>query len=128
MTRTDLPTAAALTVRPGDTLILGYRHQLDLADSDEILGRLRAALPGVRAVILDGISHLAAAAPGLPADRRWVLVKGYHDSGAIDGVYGPFTKAHAEWLRDGPMQYAGAWTLAELQDITREPEAPDDPH
>lgn len=31
-------------------------------------------------------------------DARWVLVKGWHDSGGVEGVYGPYTEAHADWL------------------------------
>ena len=32
------------------------------------------------------------------SDPAWVLVKGVPGSDAIDGVYGPFTEAYADWV------------------------------
>lgn len=51
----------------------------------------------------------------LPGPRCWVLVKGYHDGGTIDGVYGPYTEAHADWLLSGPLDgnYSN-WTKHKL--------------
>lgn len=52
----------------------------------------------------------------LPADARWVLIKGYHDTGGVQAAYGPYTEERARWLLDN---FAGNsmhnWTLAELQ-------------
>jgi hypothetical protein len=46
---------------------------------------------------------------------NWVLVKGYHDSGTIDGVYGPYTEAHADWLLSDLLSNAyGNWTKVKL--------------
>lgn len=36
-------------------------------------------------------------------DASWVLIKGYHDSGTIDGVYGPYTEAYIDWLLAEPL-------------------------
>jgi hypothetical protein len=61
------------------------------------------------------------------AERACVLVKGWHDSGAIDGVYGPYSKARAEWIKehllDSSMQN---WSVHELQDFAGAG-APDEP-
>lgn len=47
--------------------------------------------------------------------REWVLVKGWHDSGTIDGVYGPYTEAHIDWLMQGLLEYSsGNWTKIKL--------------
>ena len=51
-----------------------------------------------------------------PAGTKFVLIKGYYDSGVIDGVYGPYTKEHAEWLLSGMLECSASnWTLAEMQ-------------
>lgn len=48
--------------------------------------------------------------------QDWVLIKGFHDSGAINGVFGPYTKEHAEWLLNGMLDCTGFnWTLAEMK-------------
>jgi hypothetical protein len=48
---------------------------------------------------------------------RWVLVEGYHDSGTINGVYGPYTEAYIDWLLAAPLQYhSGNWTKVKLSD------------
>ena len=62
------------------------------------------------------LEQLARPGVVLPPRRNWVLVKGFHDSGAIDGVFGPYTKEHAEWLLNGMLDRTGFnWTLAEMQ-------------
>jgi hypothetical protein len=51
-----------------------------------------------------------------PEQANWVLVKGYHDSGTIDGVFGPYAEAHADWLLGdllGGSTY-GNWTKVKL--------------
>lgn len=50
-----------------------------------------------------------------PPEPRWVLVKGYHDSGTIDGVYGPYTEEYADWLLGNVLDgtYSN-WTKARL--------------
>lgn len=46
---------------------------------------------------------------------RWVLVEGCHDSGSINGVYGPYTEAYIDWLLAAPLQYhSGNWTKVKL--------------
>ena len=46
----------------------------------------------------------------------WVLVKGYHDSGTIDGVFGPYTEDYADWLLAEPLSNSyGNWTKVRLQ-------------
>lgn len=51
-----------------------------------------------------------------PGDARWVLVEGYHDSGAINAVYGPYSEAHIDWLLAGLLQYHSGcnWTKHKL--------------
>lgn len=34
----------------------------------------------------------------LPEEKRWVLVKGWHDSGNVDAVYGPYEEKYVDWL------------------------------
>lgn len=54
----------------------------------------------------------------------WVLIKGWHDNGQIEAVYGPYTEAQAKWLKDELLTDAmNNWTLAELRDFA-EPEGP----
>lgn len=51
----------------------------------------------------------------LHPDARFALVKGYHDSGTIDGVYGPYTEAYIDWLLSGLLEYSsGNWTKVKL--------------
>lgn len=59
-------------------------------------------------------------APARPASetepfRRFVLTKGWHDAPGIDGVFGPYSEAEADWLlamMDPPTQN---WQKHELQ-------------
>ena len=49
------------------------------------------------------------------ADACWVLVKGYHDSGTIDGVFGPYDEAYIDWLLKGLLEYSSSnWTKVKL--------------
>ena len=58
------------------------------------------------------------------SDGSYVLVKGMSGSDTIRAVYGPYTKAHADWLKaellDGTYEN---WTVIELASYT-EPQAP----
>lgn len=46
----------------------------------------------------------------------WVLVKGYHDSGTIDGVFGPYTEQYADWLLSDALDCSSCnWTKAKLK-------------
>jgi hypothetical protein len=68
--------------------------------------RENAGRLGTRAMI--GYAEAAEA-------TSWVLVKGYHDSGTIDGVYGPYAEAYADWLLAGPLEFtADNWTKVKL--------------
>lgn len=86
-----------------EPLIINIGGKLTEEQAADLWKRLKAAV---------------ATRPGvvLPPRRNWVLVKGFHDSGAIDGVFGPYTKEHAEWLLNGMLDRTGFnWTLAEMQ-------------
>jgi len=43
-----------------------------------------------------------------------VLVKGYHDSGTIDGVYGPFTRSQVDFLAEISDRGVNNYTIMEL--------------
>lgn len=46
----------------------------------------------------------------------WVLVKGWHDSGTIEAVLGPYTKERAEWIKATLLDESTYnWTVIELQ-------------
>lgn len=48
-------------------------------------------------------------------EPNWVLVKGYHDSGTINGVYGPYAEACIDWLLAGLLEYTSDnWTKVKL--------------
>lgn len=56
---------------------------------------------------------------------RWVLVQGYHDSGTIDSVIGPYTEEHADWLLSGLLASSYSnWTKVKLSSGPKE-EPPD---
>jgi hypothetical protein len=45
----------------------------------------------------------------------YVLVKGWHDSGNIDGVYGPYSWDQANWLLDNIADSSiNNWSVIEL--------------
>jgi hypothetical protein len=48
------------------------------------------------------------------ADR--VIIKGWHDSGTIDGVYGPYSQAEAQWIYEEFLVNGGGnnWTIAKI--------------
>jgi hypothetical protein len=49
-------------------------------------------------------------------------VKGYHDSGTINGVYGPYAEAYTDWLLKGPLEYSSSnWTKVKLSSGPEEP-------
>jgi hypothetical protein len=56
------------------------------------------------------------------AGRTHVLVKGWHESGAVEAVYGPYSEARCEWLRteftDGS---ANHWSTVPLSDFAEPP-------
>lgn len=53
---------------------------------------------------------------------NWVLVKGYHDSGTIDGVYGPYTEAYTDWLLTTVLDCSSYnWTKVKLSSGPEEP-------
>lgn len=53
---------------------------------------------------------------------NWVLVQGCSGSDSIDGVYGPYTEAHADWLLKGPLASSYAyWTKHKLSSGPEEP-------
>jgi len=78
---------ARVTLRP-DALVRP-------GDAETVLATLTAI--DARAAAIYRILTTGSPEPVWPA-ARWVLVKGYHDSGTIDGVFGPYTEAHADWL------------------------------
>lgn len=42
-------------------------------------------------------------------------MKGYYDSGTIDGVFGPYTETHADWLLTRILDCSSYnWTKAKL--------------
>ncbi len=43
-----------ITVSPGETLVLSFRHQLSMQEAEEIVDRLKGLLPGVVVVLVDG--------------------------------------------------------------------------
>lgn len=46
---------------------------------------------------------------------RWVLVKGYHDSGTIDDVFGPYSEEYANWLLRKMLDCSpNNWTMVRL--------------
>ena len=46
----------------------------------------------------------------------WALVKHWHDSGGIDGVYGPFAEDESAWIRDNLIgESMCAWTRMEME-------------
>ena len=50
-----------------------------------------------------------------PAGTTWVLVKGWHDSGTLEGVFGPYSQDHAEWLLKEMLDNStNNWTLMQL--------------
>ena len=52
-----------------------------------------------------------------PAPRWFVLVKGHHDSGTIDGVFGPYTEKLCDWLLGNVLDCSSYnWTKVRLQD------------
>jgi hypothetical protein len=72
--------------------VVKVRLELEPPEPDLFIRWLRDAIK-IRAVVL--------AEP--KEEPQWVLVQGYHDSGTIDGVYGPYTEAEADWLLAGPL-------------------------
>jgi hypothetical protein len=60
-------------------------------------------------------SPLAASTRELITVKDHVLVKGWHDQGGVEAVYGPFSKPHAEWLLAELLENSAYnWTLAKL--------------
>jgi hypothetical protein len=48
-------------------------------------------------------------------DECWVLVKGWHDQGGVEGVYGPYTEDFADWLLGHLLECSSCnWTKAKL--------------
>jgi hypothetical protein len=85
-------------------IVLRIDGKLTPEDLEEMKQRLSEALSERRPPVI------------LPPREEWVLVKGWHDSGTIDGVYGPYTEERARWLMGGMLEYASAnWTLAGVQ-------------
>jgi hypothetical protein len=58
----------AWLVQPGDKLVLGFSRLLDMAEVDVISNRLAELLPGVKTVIIDGVTHMAVYKPGETAE------------------------------------------------------------
>lgn len=44
---------SGITVKPGETLVLSFRKQLNEQEAYEITSRLKETLPGVRVVVVD---------------------------------------------------------------------------
>lgn len=62
----------------------------------------------------EGLRDLLRQALDIPR-RQWVLVHGQHDSGTIEGVFGPYTEEHADWLLGSMLNATyGNWTKARL--------------
>ena len=53
----------AVVVRPGDKLVIGYAQPLNQETVHVIRERLAGMLPGVEAVIIDGVTQLAVYRP-----------------------------------------------------------------
>ena len=50
-----------------------------------------------------------------PSLRDHVLIKGWHDQGGVEAVYGPYTKPQAEWLLTELLENSTYnWTLVKL--------------
>ncbi len=57
-----------LVIRPGDKLLLVFNDHQTMAAMDEIRTAIEECLPGVQAVIFEGVQQLAVYRPG-PAVR-----------------------------------------------------------
>lgn len=63
------------------------------------------------------------------ATADWVLVKGSHDSGTIDGVFGPYSEARAGWLLANMLDTSYSnWTKIELSGLADCCSAPPSEH
>lgn len=93
----------------------GIKLHLEFGDNgDAFMRAIRQAI-GVRGGNPPGIRTAAD-------EPNWVLVKGYHDSGTIDGVYGPYTEAYTDWLLAEPLGNSyGNWTKVKLSSGPEEP-------
>ena len=58
-----LPVFEALVVKPGDTLILRSTKPLSMATAQLVQERLKARLPDVPAVLIDGFDQMAVYRP-----------------------------------------------------------------
>jgi hypothetical protein len=49
-------------------------------------------------------------------EPRWVLVKGWHDQGGIEGVYGLYSEEEADWILSALLDLSSYnWTKARVQ-------------
>lgn len=66
-------------------------------------------------VAQEDVRRLTERMEGVFGKHHWVLVKGYHDSGTINGVYGPYAEAYIDWLLGGLLKYTtDNWTKIKL--------------
>lgn len=107
----DEPMPGGEWQRPSAPVVIHVDGLLTEQDAERITERIGAHLKGALRV---------------PDSRRWVLVKGYRDSGTIDGVYGPYAEEYADWLLAGLLEYHSSnWTKVKLSTGPEAPGAPD---
>lgn len=91
-------------------LAQGIKVHLEFGDNDDAF--IRAFRQAIR--VRGGNPPAIRTAIDEP---RWVLVKGYYDTGTIDGVFGPYTEAEADWLLSNALDTSYSnWTKARLSD------------
>jgi hypothetical protein len=86
--------------QPAAPMIIQVDGLLTKEDAERVTERIGAHLKGALRV---------------PDARRWVLVKGYHDSGRIEGVLGPYAEEYADWLLGSVLDCSSFnWTKVKL--------------